>query len=296
LILYEHAITLKPGKELTLGFLGDIHWNLDESDTDLFNSAIKHLADRKKAGPVRIIGLGDYMDPFSTSERERIRTVHDTTLKKLDEDLLALTHDFYLSLMALQGCFLGLHEGHHYWEFQSRKTKGPKGEPLFMVRNTEYLCGLLRTHYFGVVARGTLLINGEPFKIMSTHGFGFSRTENGQILKRKRMAEKWRGNVYVQGHDHQLFIRRGLSKDDDTKKLLTRTQYYIASGSYLDGYPTDTIHKNAKSDLPVKLVGDPYGTYIEGKLYDPPLLGSAILYVSVNTKGELVVKSEEFSG
>ena len=273
MINFDHRVTLKKGRKCVVSFFGDVHHNLEASHKRLFADYVGYLADRAKTDEVRASGQGDYCDPFSSGEKLKVRDLHGGTIDQIDKLTMELIDDFHAVVKPVAGSILGLLEGHHFHRFQSHGTKMKNGTPLFGATTTEYLCNLIGCAYLGTMTLSTYWINNKPLKFLSHHGYGSARTRSGRLVKRRRLAEKWEADIYVLGHDHDLFIEEESRMSQEKGDVGNLYRYYVASGSYLRGYIT----------------GTPFGTYVEEALLPPAELGSPIFEVE-DRDGRLHIK------
>jgi hypothetical protein len=278
MVPFERQITLKKGQKCVLVLLGDIHWNLDACNHQLFDDLIYMLADhRKHKDLVRVIGMGDYVDCFSTSERAALAGIHDSSLEQLDKWVMELMQKLARKLEPLKGCVDGLLEGHHWHKFEGPDTRDSEGKRLYGVSSTEYFCKLLDAQYLGLMTMGTWHINGYPLRLLAHHGYGFARSKPGKIRKRTALADEWISDIYALGHEHALFIEEDDQIAQAGKGIKSHNRYFVGTGSYPRGYS----------------IGTPYGGYVEARLLPPNDLGSPIFEISAESKG-LKIKAWPF--
>lgn len=271
-MIYKHYRLLIPeNRSLYLIAIGDIHFNADECDKKHFLETIEFGASKKREGhAVWFLGFGDYNDSMSTSERARVRDLHDFTLDRFDEWAAEIVNNFIgQALEPVKDCFLAFHEGHHYMVFQSGKEEYAQ---WYGATNTKYMCHLLNADYLGTCGYLTLdFDDGHKFVIVGHHGRGAAQTRSARLLKRKRFGEAFpAADAIMVGHDHDLFIEpeQGLGVNDGGTYPITR--YYVGTGSYLRGY----------------LLGKERGTYVEQGMMKAQQLGSAVFEFS-KTNGKL---------
>jgi hypothetical protein len=276
MILHDSEVKLKEGQRLHLFGLGDIHYNASNCDKDRLKRLVEWCIRRKEEGDeVKIIGMGDYNDPLSTSERQSIIGVkggaglHDTTLEVLDEINDRLTSTLYRVLEPLTGCFLGLLEGHHYMTFMH------SDHAWVGATSTQFLGFKLKTEYFGTLANIKLKFppSQESLEIVAHHGWGSARTAGGRLTKRERFGRDAfpDANIVMLGHDHTKIagvastLRRDSTSPDGVKYV---KHYYIGTGSFLKGY----------------VLGSPKGSYVEAGGMAPSDLGVTIVEVTLEKK------------
>jgi hypothetical protein len=241
MIKLQHSVTLRKGQTLIWVPIGDIHHNLEDSNRKLFKELVgKVLPDYIKHGCKLIChGNGDYTDPFSTSEKMMLSggKWHDGSAELVDKAVIGIMNDLVGDLAKIKNHWVGLHEGHHYHYFMSPRTMDKQGNPLVGSSSTQYLCRKLGgAKYYGQgAALVTYNINGHPWKVFTHHGIGTAATENGRLLKRKRLTERWDADCYALGHDHSLFVRRNSRRGEG--RAGEYDQWFVGTGGYLEGYP-----------------------------------------------------------
>jgi len=181
------------------------------------------------------LGMGDYQDFLSTSERDGLRraNLHDSSWAGFIETEEKKVKEFAKEIEWMGDNLIGLHEGNHYFEFPDGTT------------STQRLCGLLRTKYLGVTSIvGLKLTRNRDVKwlyIRSHHGTGGGQTVGGAYNRLEKEILSWGCQLVLQGHSHDLgcvpMVRMnplhcpdGTLDIEEEKILLCRT------GSFLKGY------------------------------------------------------------
>lgn len=276
MILHDASVKLKEGQRLHLFGLGDIHYNAKNCDKDRIKRLVEWCVKRQAEGDVvRIIGMGDYNDALSTSERQSIIGIkggaglHDTTLEALDTMNEQLTLTLYEALSPLAGCFLGLLEGHHYMQFLHPDNA------WLGATNTQFLAFKLKTQYFGTLASIKLSFppSQESLEIVAHHGWGSARTSGGRLTKRERFGRDAfpDANIVLLGHDHSKVagVNSTLKRDPTSSDGIRYVKhYYIGTGSFLKSYQ----------------VGSPKGTYVEAGGMAPSDLGVTMVEIRLEKK------------
>lgn len=271
MIRFTKSIKLKEGITYWIAPFGDVHYNTDECDKDRFHLFIEWLANHIKQGnDVGLIGVGDYNDALSPSERASLVAakggygLHDTSLKTLDKTAEEMSDTFYNVVKPLRGHFLGLLDGHHFMTFSGIARQSIRGRT-----NTEYLCDKLGCPYLGVGMGWIELDFGYGFqlKIMASHGYGGARTAGARVIKRVRMAEVARADIYLMGHDDEKMAKESQVLDFVDGKYESREQVFIATGSFQRGYPLGIS-----------------GGYVEQLLLPPCGLGTVLVGVELEKR------------
>lgn len=268
MIIHKTTLKLRPDQNLLLIPIGDIQ---SDSEYDRLEKLVAWCLEREKGGHiVRLFGMGDYFETFSPSERATLKAgksgygLHETTQEWLDAAVQDRADTIYSIVKPLTGRFLGLLRGHHKHDFFV-----PKDAREGLTTDL-YLCHKLNCTYFGSVVVIKLLINGLPFTIFATHGYGNARTPGARLAKRLRMREVYLdANWYVMGHDNEKVVYpiEGLFTDPDGS-LHYLKQYFSGSGSFQRSY------ESGKAD----------GGYAEDALYPPSSLGVVICSLKVEKK------------
>src|SRR5688572_5995298 len=165
----------RQGDEVLLMPIGDIQWYGDERAIAL--KMLRRHIEWGVANNAYFIGMGDYVDTFSPSNRERLRSaaLYDTAREAVDK----LTHDlveeiFERALKPSVGRWLGLLEGHHLHEYMDGTT------------TDQHLCRLLKAPFLGSSAYVRLVLRRQgassvPVLIWSHHGVGGGTSLSGPL-------------------------------------------------------------------------------------------------------------------
>jgi hypothetical protein len=252
---------------------GDIHRDAQLCDSDKWLSFIE-WARRKKDN--YYLGMGDYSDFLSTSERKHLNQagLHESTSKTIDDLILSQTNRFYNEIKFMKGRLIGLLEGNHYGVLQNGTT------------TTQYLCSLLGCKYLGIssfVRLGFSLGNKRAsVDIWANHGKGASRMVGGSLNTVQQMTEVAEADVFLMGHDHKKSIatktKLVLTGNGDNITLNHKKILFGRTGSFLVGY---------KSDV---------DSYVAGRCLPPTDLGVLRIYMKpkrerIRENGETVYES-----
>lgn len=273
MIAKRYKIPLRDGQPFYLIPIGDVHYNVDACDRDKFHETINQIVTLKKNGAiVRIIGMGDYNDIYSPSERVKLRgaNLHDTTYEELDRTQAQLVRDYADAVKPLWKDHLGILGHHHLSEFSDRKKYNYEN-------SDDMLSQIIGCDYFGVIALIQLEFpHGQVLKIGAHHGYGGGRTPGYLITKRINLASIFpHANILLMGHDHHKlsYGDHGIDFDINGEGNITSVKRkYIATGSFLRGYAPNSTK----------------GTYVEALALRPADLGVVMI------KAELVKKGKSY--
>lgn len=264
-------IPLKEGQLLWIAPFNDVHWNTEECDKERFRRYITWgVKELEKGNRIYGIGLGDYNDSLSPSERAALIAakggygMHETTLKVFDEYIQAQADTFYDVIKPWKGHIGGLLDGHHYMCF-SALAKGD----LKSQSNTEYLADKLATVYVGRLGFFRLnLGHGLSFRILASHGYGGARTPGARVIKRVRMNEVFQADLYLMAHDNTKMAISDNVLEEVNGKYVARKRTYCGTGSFQRAYPDNEAH----------------GGYVEEIMLPPSDLGATITYIRVEKR------------
>jgi hypothetical protein len=241
---YEHTETsfnipfTKWGDPIYLIPIGDVHRDADNCDVDKWHEDISKWKALSENNPGRVffLGMGDYLDFLSTSERSIFtHGLHDTTLRDLDKLAEAKCAMFYEEMKWTAGKWIGMIEGNHHYDFLSGMS------------STHRLCDLFGTKYLGINAFIRLSFQKQPntnkrvsVDLHAHHGRGGGMTEGASVNALERMMHVSEADVYLMGHNHRRqTARRSRFKfghGNGTFKVKAREVLLVRTGSYQLGY------------------------------------------------------------
>jgi len=257
-------------REILLMPIGDIQWAGDESEVAL-GMLKRHIRWGVERGAY-FIGMGDYIDTFSPSNRARLvgAQLYDTAVKAMDRDAETRVREIFAeALKPSKGRWLGLLEGHHFHQFRNGMT------------SDQLLADMLDAKFLGTSAYVRMTFRASRSQnpksgsvvIWCHHGAGSSSTAGGSLNRVAKAAEAWDADIYLMGHHHK---KNGVSLDyvrpvyphSGTPHLSYKTKLLVVTGSFLKGYI------EGRRDGLV-----PRGGYVEQKMLNPVQLGGVLVKV-----------------
>lgn len=228
--VYDYDINVKKFNEpFFIDIWGDVHLSSDLCDLEAWEEFKKTVNQPNHY----YLGMGDYDDFLSTSEREHIKSgFHDDSERTLNDVADRNVRRWVNEISFMKGKLIGLLEGNHFYRYESGIT------------TTQMLCDKLNCKYLGTNA--FVLINlrrdkhhCQTLKLWLHHGMGAGNTIGASINKVTDMARHGRADVYVMGHDHNLFgvvePIYDVPHSQTTKNVYEKDIAYIRSGSFLCG-------------------------------------------------------------
>lgn len=229
-----YPLTWKSGHRLRFVPLGDIHWDTEECDRPRLTRFVKWvLAQERKGDKVVIVGLGDYLDFGSPSERRIVEgTLHETTNVKIDRVHMQDLNEFYRILQPIRHTFLGLLTGHHHYRFATKTIAGKwQGQSSDL-----WLADHLGCTYWGngIAFIRFQFVHNLHLDVLLWHGAGGAQTPGGRVQKRIRVSEIAPGaHLVVTGHDNAKLVYPRSGLDFDFGKI---KRYVMGSGSFQRAY------------------------------------------------------------
>lgn len=219
---------------ITLIPFGDVH-----RDSDMFSNAkweqfLEYAKSKRRA---LFLGMGDYTDGVSTSERIVLsdHNLHDTTKNTLKDVYKGVTRTLVNELGFMRGRTVGLLGGNHFFDFGDGNT------------TDHVLANALGTRWLGVSSLIRLSFSlkgkdtGASLDIFAHHGKGGGTTTGGQFSSIEKMAKTAEADIYLMGHTHG----KGCIPDSPRLRLVRagnkvvvreRTPWLGRTGSFLKAY------------------------------------------------------------
>ncbi len=247
----------------TLAPLGDIQYGSQGCSTSLLKKDVARIADRGQY----VIGMGDYTDPMSPSNRHALKVaaqgLYESTLDLIDGAVETMIGDLANVLRPIPAKnWLGMLGFDHGWEFQD-------GQP-----SDALLARKLKTEYLGhstiiSISQGDHI---RPLKVFATHGKGGSVSATGKTLHLERMLSSMDADIVLFGHSHLKYgftsIQLGVRHlKNGEPRIYSQTRVGAVTGSYLKGYQANTTRG-----------GWPAGSYVERAAMRPVPLGGVQIH------------------
>jgi hypothetical protein len=234
-IFKTHLVRVKmkrPDDVFHLIPFGDVHVDSPHHAADRFQEDCDKW---KKIKNALFLGMGDYTDFLSTSERIQIRTgqgVHESTEHKLEKAARKDITNLGKSLAFMRGKVIGCLNGNHFYQFKD----GTTGDHM--------LANELDTTFLGVAAfiRVVFEFPGNAGRSSSIDIFAHHGAGGAQMASIAKMAGWVDADIVLQGHTHgrgvlplDPIIR--LSRNQCGAMHVVEKQRWIGrTGSYLMAY------------------------------------------------------------
>jgi len=260
-----------PNDKITIAPVGDVHLQpLLHADTAL-KEHLKWI--EGEFDNVYYIGMGDYIDMASPSNRESIKAtrVYDSTRRQFDELADRRVDEFLEVFRGTKGRWLGMLDGHHAWDYQDGSTSDDRIRQGLEAKSLGY-CADIEIKFIREEDGRTRGVTN----LWCHHGHGGRKYPLGKLAE---LAGHFpRNDAFLMGHYHQCehryyprFIRTG-------KTIVSRPALLGITGGWLKQYSPE--------------VDD----YVERKANPPRGIGGFVFTVRpVQNKGIFIPKFMVYS-
>jgi len=233
------------GKPFKLIPFGDIHRDSDMHAAEHWQEFLTYAKKQKNAV---FLGMGDYTDGVSTSERIILSDagMHDTTKRTMDGVYKGVAKTLYNELSFMKGRCLGLIGGNHYFAFENGDT------------TDHVLAAALGTKFLGVCSFIRLslrfknrLNTHNSLDIFAHHGKGGGTLPGSTFNSIEKMLNTADADFYFMGHDHKKGaipstprLKLTSSGKNAELKVQERTPWLGRTGSFLKAYEPGRVSYN----------------------------------------------------
>jgi len=186
----------KSGKTLNLVPFGDVHRDSPGFADEAWQKSVKRWKDLAKAGNVLFLGMGDYLDSYSTTERMVIYGggLHESSTQDLEKLARRKVDKLAGELEFMRGKLVGLMGGNHFPVFHD----GTTGDQM--------LANKLGTSYLGACCAIRLAFDIHGSKtsvdIFAHHGKGGGVTAGGRLNAVEKLEKVCDADIFLMGDNH----------------------------------------------------------------------------------------------
>lgn len=183
-------------KVLHLVPFGDVHRDSPGFSESAWRKSKDRWKQLAKQGNVLFLGMGDYLDSYSTSERMVIYGggLHESTTQNLENIARGKVSALAKELDFMRGKLIGIMGGNHYPAFPD----GTTGDQLLANKlSTTYLgaCCAVRL----IFTRGTAQLSADIF---AHHGKGGGTTAGGRMNAVEKLGQICTADIFLMGDNH----------------------------------------------------------------------------------------------
>lgn len=272
LVSYRIPRKISDHRPIAIAPIGDIQWAGKRGPTAL--DALKRHIDHCMELGAFFIGMGDYIDFTSPSNRQRLAAaaLYDTAEDVIDDKAMELTMEIFdLALRPTVGRWIGLLEGHHFTQLKSGESTDQR------------LCQMLGARFLGTSAYIRLQFETQNTRsnvvLWAHHGTGGGSTRGAPLNKLATAANGWEGaDVFLMGHTCKAPVDRfprpyprwhGHGAPD----LIHRDIMLVNTGGFSKSYIVGSMQGRT-----------PRGGYAEKGMMPPVSIGAPILLIEPRRK------------
>lgn len=238
-----------------LYMIGDFHIGALGFEEDKLKKLVRRIKNDRFA---KVIVMGDFCDAITSDDRRHNPNSIDLKYRTVQKQYLGIRD----MLSPIKDKIIGVHFGNHdevIWD----KAEMNIPELLSIDFNTKYVEDFLLLK----LRKGKHL-----FKIITTHGFGGSRTLGGNFNKLKQIIESFdfTPDIIGVGHFHRIDTILNCTVDENMK---LQRKYFAFTGGFLNGYSLEGptyISSKVMNPLPTGCVM--FELYKDGTIVDNKIL------------------------
>lgn len=246
----------KSGKTLTLVPFGDIHRDSPGFAADAWGKFLLRAKHLVKTTDVLFLGMGDYMDGYSTSERMIIYSggLHESSLSREEKAARKRVEQLAKEISFMRGRLIGFMGGNHFPVFKGGVT------------GDQYLAELLDTDYLGACCAiriafqrpGTTSV--ASVDVFAHHGKGGGTTTGGRMNAVEKLEKVCDADIFLMGDNHArgcMPTGDRLRLEDSRGKLTVKAKptWIGRTGSFLRAYVEDEASYVVDAALPPSNLG-----------------------------------------
>lgn len=224
----------RAGKTVKIIPFGDIHHDSPAHCADSFQQFLDYAKKQKDA---IFLGMGDYFDGYSTSERAIIYNgaLHESSRRREELAAKGRVGKLAKQLEFMRGKLIGLLGGNHFSQFPDGTT------------SDQILAGMLGTSYLGACCGIRLSFcmsgqaSGATVDIFAHHGRGGGVTAGGRLNAVEKMTNICDADIYLMGDNHARGVLNGgdrlyLRRCQGRLTVGAKTRWLGRTGSFLRAY------------------------------------------------------------
>lgn len=235
------------GKPFRLIPFGDVHRDSDMHSSSYWNRFLERARYAAINENALFLGMGDYGDGASTSERIVLDApgLHDTTKRTMNNVYKGVAQTIVNELAFMKGRIIGMLGGNHYFDFGNGDTTDTI---VAAALNTKFLgvCAFIR---LSIIIKGTGDKRRCHYDIFAHHGKGGGNLPGSTFNTLEKMSSSAIADLYLMGHDHKkgcIPSSPRLTLVGYSKKVTVRQRvpWLGRTGSFLKAYEDGRVSYN----------------------------------------------------
>ena len=261
--LHEVRVKAKPGQRFTFIPFGDVHRDAPSFANEHWAEFLARGEQAAKYENALFLGMGDYIDCASTSERTIIGDdrLHESTRHMIENHARGAVTTLTNELSFMRGRLMGLLGGNHYMQFHGDAT------------SDHLLAANLGAKFLGVCAFVRVIFEDDSrmnkkghasaataIDIFAHHGRGGGVLCGSPFNVVQKMQDVADADIYLMGHDHSKGViparpRLRLTSGGGGLAVKERTPALGRTGSFLKAYEPGMPNYNVDACRPPAALG-----------------------------------------
>ncbi len=270
-LVAKRIVVPKDCQEIVIAPIGDIQWS-GRKELIAYSALKEYIAEAVER-QAWFVGMGDYVDFASPSNRQRLQAaaLYDTAQQVIDDKARALVDELFADLLQpTVGRWLGLLEGHHWTHLLTGET------------TDQHLCELVQAPFLGTSAFIGLTFtdrddNTHVVTLWAHHGAGGGQKVHAPILKLENLASSFDCDVMMVAHMTKRatgVIQRCYPVWQSAAPVIRHKEIHLVGcGGWAKGYAERSRQGNT-----------PRGGYVEQKMLTPVALGAPFVRIRPRTR------------
>ena len=254
------SLTLPDLQEVQIMPIGDVQLGAIGTDVERLKRQIDWAMSQKT--PTYFLGMGDYIDTMSPSNRKAWAgaELYDSAKAAMEARVHQLTDEFLTIVDGTEGMWLGLLQGHHYYDHADATT------------SDQDICEELDAPFLGSCAYVVVNFpNGQRCVIWCHHGNGSGRVAHSPLTALYPIVQTFEADIYLIGHQTKKVAVKipRIYVSEDGQSIIDRNKIVAGTGGFTKGYELGSA----------ALSGKPEGSYVEQAMMSPVALGGVLIRV-----------------
>src|SRR3990167_9828218 len=188
------------GTKFSIGFIGDVQYGnpgFSDGAWSRAERAFRTIKEQTDGAPLYIVGVGDYIDFMSPSNRAAYKAsgIYSSSTRSIAERTARpLVDEFLAMAKRLDGTWVAVLQGHHWADIVldvGEDFDGDNGPPIG--HSDQFIAEQLGAKFATSSALINFRIDSKTFRLLAHHGGGGGQTLTYMLNKLIRKSGGWEG-------------------------------------------------------------------------------------------------------
>jgi len=258
------ALTL-PWQEVQVMPLGDVQIGSEGVARKKLRNYINWGLEQKN---VYFLGMGDYIDILSPSNRRAWQSaaLYESVRQSMEDKAQEYVENFLELVKGSEGRWLGIVEGHHFFEFEDGTTSDTR---IAHGLGCAFLgtCAFVRLRFRGDGHKGRLACT-----LWVHHGAGGGLTPHSPLTRLLHVMHYFDADIYLIGHQTKkpaVKVPYLYMSSKPPYQLIAKHKILAGTGGFSEGYMQGSQSVSGRAQ----------GGYVEQRMLSPVALGAVLLKI-----------------